>query len=348
MAQISIIPFASSSPALQRLFDTSVLAEGSYGWFQCLAETTLERGEHAVLAIARDDENAVRAALPLVQMGDGGMRALTAPYTTLYAPALPDPAWARILGIGARHYVPGFLRLDALDPNEPGIVAFTAGLASLGLLTASYRHFANWFEPVTDFESYWTERPSQLRTTVRRRLAHALSGASASFHCYHEGVELDQALAIYDDIYHASWKSAEPHPQFIPTMVRTLAQEGLVRLGVMRLGDKPVAAQIWLVRGRKATIFKLAHRDDAVAYSPGTLLTHWMASTLIAGDALEEIDFGRGDDTYKREWLKNVRERTGLVAGNWRSRSGLAAIAREVLPTKFGGLRRAAAQKFRR
>jgi hypothetical protein len=348
MAQIAIVPFSACPSAVRRQLDASAMAEGSYGWFLSLAETTLEPGEEAVLAVAQDEGDAPRAVLPLVRMSSGGLRALTAPYTTLYAPALPDPVWSRILGTAARQYVSGYLRLDALDPSDPGIAALAEGLASSGLLTASYRHFANWFEPVTDFDSYWGSRPSRLRTTVRRKLALTQKSASAGFHCYREGAELEQALAVYDDVYRSSWKSPEPHPLFMPRMVRALAQEGSARIGIMLLAGTPVAAQIWLVRAHRATIFKLGHREDAAAHSPGTLLTHWMASTLIAGDALKEIDFGRGDDAYKREWLTNVRYRTGLVAGDWKNRIGLKIIAHEVLPTKLAAIRRRVVAKVLR
>jgi CelD/BcsL family acetyltransferase involved in cellulose biosynthesis len=62
-----------------------------------------------------------------------------------------------------------------------------------------------------------------------------------------------------------------------------------------------VAAQIWFVCGRKATIFKLAHRQDAASHSPGILLTYWMMETLVREDSLDDIDFGRGGATYKHD-----------------------------------------------
>ena len=272
-------------------------------------------------------------------MSGGGLRALTAPYTTIYAPALADPEWAYVLGAEAARFVPDFLRLDALDLEDTGVAAFIAGLAESGLACACYSHFANRFEDIADFETYWSRRPSRLRATVRRKLAQA-SRSDVSFRCVRDPVELEGAVADYEDIYRSSWKSPEPHPDFISRMVRTMGAEGLVRMGAMSIGGRPVASQIWLVRGRKATIFKLAHREDALALSPGTLLTHWMTSTLSRDDNLAEIDFGRGDDTYKRDWLSRKRCRHGLVAGNWRSGKGRRAILREVLPTRLNALRR--------
>ena len=332
MTDVAVIPF-SCDVALRSLFDASGSAEGRCGWFEALVETTLAPGERAVLAVARE-AGTVIAALPRVQTAEG-MRALSAPYTTRYAPALANLEGARLLGARAREYAGGVLRLDAVDAGDPGQAAYIEGLAASGLAVARYDHFVNWFESVTDFDSYWSRRPSRLRTTVRRKLLQA-SNAGAGFRCFRS--EFDDAVAFYQDIYGSSWKAEEPHPDFIPTLVRKLAPE--VRLGVMTLAGEAVAAQIWLVRGRKATIFKLAHRESTADHSPGTLLTHWMAQTLLREDALTEIDFGRGDDTYKRDWLGYSRIRTGLIAADRRTRAGLSALLREVIPTRLSARRK--------
>ncbi len=327
MAEIAILPL-SEHAQFGMLFAQPRSAEGSYGWFESLAATTLDPGEDAVFVVGFED-GAAKLALPLARKGKS-MRALTAPYTTLYRPALCVPRLAHALGARAREYVAGALRLDAMDPNDPGVAAFLEGLMESGLAAARYRHFANWFEPVATFDAYWAARPSRLKATVRRKLAQA---HTIGFRCYREN--FDEAVAIYEDIHRASWKKPEPHPRFIADMVARLSREGFVRMGVMTLEDKPVAAQIWLVCARKATIFKLAHREDAANHSPGTLLTHWMLSKLVGEEDLEEIDFGRGDDTYKRDWMSQSRARIGVVAGNWRNAAGLVAIAREILPTRL-------------
>lgn len=329
MADIAMLPL-SDNLQVSTAFLRPVCAEGSYGWFQALAETALDPGEDAVLAVAFND-GVARAALPLARK-ETAIRALTAPYTTLYAPSLSEPRWARLLGACAQTYVEGSLQLDALDPADACIAAYIEGLKASGLIAAQYRHFVNRYELIADFEAYWRARPPRLRSTVRRKLAQA-HRHQLEFHCYRDG--LGEAVTIYEDIYRASWKPAEPHPRFIANLVEKLARDGLVRLGIMTLAERPVAAQIWLVCGRKATIFKLAHRQDAADHSPGTLLTYWMTSTLVRDDKLSEIDFGRGDDTFKRDWLGKSRLRTGLVAGNWKSMAGLSMIAGQVIPTRL-------------
>jgi len=51
----------------------------------------------------------------------------------------------------------------------------------------------------------------------------------------------------------------------------------------------------------------------------GILLTYWMMEMLLREDSLDDIDLGRGGDTYKHDWLGKSRLRTSLIAGNWKS-----------------------------
>ncbi len=269
--------------------------------------------------------------MPLVR-GVAGTRALTAPYTTEFAPHFKDTAAAHVFGRLGREYTDGVLRLDGLELSNPEIATLLDGLRHSGLVCAVYEGFANWFEPVNSFQEYWARRPTRLKETVRRKTrSAALSGLS--FSCLRGHTE--RTAATYAEIYAASWKKAEPHPDFIPKLLTSLSDD--VRLGVMFMGGQAVAAQIWLVRHGRGTIFKLAHREDAATYSPGTLLTAWMCETLIRDDQLKEIDFGRGDDTYKRDWLCCRRTRSGVISADWRSAVGMSALLREVVPTFAAG-----------
>jgi hypothetical protein len=248
-------------------------------------------------------------------------------------PPLPEPDWARTLGIGAARHVRGGLYLDALDLNDRGTAALLEGFRHSGLQSATYQHFVNRFESIEEFPTYWSQRPSRLRATVRRKLAQVSRAGSVIFLCSANAEENERAVQLYEQVYRASWKASEPHPGFIRKLVEALSEAGFVRMGLMLQGDFPVAAQIWLVRDRKATIFKLAYIQTASSSSPGTLLTHWMLSRLISDEQIKEVDFGRGDDPYKRDWCAQVRPRFGLVAGNSQSISGWRTIIREVWPT---------------
>ena len=301
-------------------------AEGTLEWFRTLAATTLESGENAVMAVLEREGKAV-AALPLAR-GTKKTRALTAPYTTEFAPLSSDVEAAHTLGRLARGYTEGVLRLEGLDLSNSKSAALLDGLQHSGLACAVYEGFANWFEPVNNFQEYWARRPSRLKETVRRK-SRAIVRSGLSFSCLRSHTE--RAVAAYAEVYGASWKQAEPHRDFIPELLAAMGAD--VRLGVMSLAGQALAAQIWLIRNGRGTIFKLAHREDAATYSPGTLLTAWMCETLIRDDKLHEIDFGRGDDAYKRDWLSCRRTRSGVILADWRSAAGVTAMLREIVPT---------------
>jgi CelD/BcsL family acetyltransferase involved in cellulose biosynthesis len=52
---------------------------------------------------------------------------------------------------------------------------------------------------------------------------------------------------------------------------------------------------------------------------------------LLDHESIEQIDFGRGDDPYKRLWANQRRQRIGLVLANPRHPRGLAFLARHAL-----------------
>jgi CelD/BcsL family acetyltransferase involved in cellulose biosynthesis len=123
-------------------------------------------------------------------------------------------------------------------------------------------------------------------------------------------------------------------------LLEKLGSSGIARLAVAWVDDKPAAAQIWLVQDHRATIFKLAHDPVFDRQSVGTLLTHWILQQLHDKEEVREVDFGRGDDAYKRLWLGARRDRQGLLAANPRSFKGLVTILRDILPSRISNILR--------
>ena len=161
-----------------------------------------------------------------------------------------------------------------------------------------------------NFAAYWASRPGALRETVRRK-----------------GKKGDVALRIatdfcqadwnaYEAIYRLSWKPGEGSPEFLRKWAQMDGAAGRLRLGIAEIDGQPVAAQFWTVEGGTAFIHKLAHDERFRKQSPGTLLTAAMFAHVIDEDRIELVDFGTGDDPYKRDWMDAVRTRWRLRA--WR------------------------------
>ena len=156
------------------------------------------------------------------------------------------------------------------------------------------------------FDQYWSDRPSQLRNTVRRKAKKNLVTTRI------ESRFSDEDWNDYLDVYANSWKPEEGNPDFLKTLARQEAEAGCMRLGLAYIDGKPVAAQFWTVENGEALIHKLAHVDDATKSSPGTLLSVALFQHVIDVDHVNLIDFGTGNDPYKRDWMEDVRDRYRL------------------------------------
>ncbi len=273
---------------------------------------------------------------------------MTSPYSIAFRLAPNNPtaraaALTAALAAALVRTVRGVVRLDALDPADPAIAAFERAAAETGLATHRFSHFSNWFMPVEgDFAHWLATRPGALRNTIKRRMKAAASLQFCSFGWItsppnHQPITLDDAIAGFAAVYAGSWKPPEPFAQINEQIMRSLAGAGVLRVGLLADQTGPLAAQYWAVSGQRAFLLKLAYLKSAANHSPGTVLTALMIQSLLATDPIAYLDFGRGDDPYKRDWVSRQQHRIGLLLINRRSAQGVAMLAR----LRLAALRRA-------
>jgi hypothetical protein len=154
------------------------------------------------------------------------------------------------------------------------------------------------------FDAYLTARPGPLRTTLKRKMGKVEARIFNAFDV--------QSWSDYEHIYGESWKPSEGSPAFLRAFAQAEGAAGRLRLGVAHAEGRAVAAQMWTVEGGTAFIHKLAHREDAKALSPGTVLSAALFRHVIDVDKVDLVDFGTGDDGYKRDWMEEVRLRYRL------------------------------------
>ena len=308
-------------------------------WFEATEAAALPGGARASYLTLHDGRRPL-GLLPL-QMGPGPrVASLTSAYTVRYQPLLAegvDPflagrAWGRAL----RRWP--VTVLEALDPAWPGLEPLFSGLRRAGLVAARFDHFGNWHERVAGlgWPGYLASRPGALRETLRRKTRLMERDGTVRFAVAREVGEVDAALLAYEAVYRRSWKAPEPFPRFNAALLARMAAIGALRLGTVWQGDTPIAAQYWTVLDGYATVLKLAHDDAYKPLSPGTLLTAHMIRGLLEQDGVEALDFGRGDDPYKRDWAGTRRQRIGVMLANPLYPRGLAVLARQAA----GGVRR--------
>ena len=186
-------------------------------------------------------------------------------------------------------------------PDEDGSAALIAdALRRAGWVVDVAATGANhWLDTHgRSFAEWWAARPGALRSTVQRKAKKGLVALT---------IYQDFSDALWDEyeaVYNASWKPPESYPGFIREWVKREAAQGSLRLGIARIDGVAVAAQFWMVDDGVAYIVKLAHVAGHDALSPGTLLTHALFERAFDVDRVSRIDFGTGDDGYKRDWME--------------------------------------------
>ena len=300
-------------------------------WYQVIADTCLRHGQQAFWGEFAEGEGAPQLALKSgtesdLVFGGAEISALTSLYTTSYSPGLSG----KNTSSGLRGKLPGhdLLHLDCLSADEGDLNALSSMLKTEGYWVSSHRGFENWYEEISPggFDLYWQKRPSQLKNTEKRKRRQAQRDHEFKVRIFPQEGDLEFLIADYQTIYENSWKEAEPDPDFMPVMMRAAAENQALRLGVLYLDSQPVAAQVWLVGAGAATIFKLAYDEKYKKYSPGSLLTADIARYVIEHDQVGEIDYGRGPDSYKKDWLSQCRHRYSLLAFNRTLRGFLGAF----------------------
>ncbi len=229
---------------------------------------------------------------------------------------------------GLASEIAGFLRRRGLSRIEMAPVeepdALLSAFRGAGWSVAVEPVFGNWIARTDKgFDEYWSRRPGQLRSTAKRKAKAA-------------GLDIvilerfdPAAWADYETVYRSSWKPEEGSFPFLRALADQEGAAGTLRLGVAYHEERPVAAQLWLVENRVATIHKLAYAEEAKSMSPGTVLGEAMFRRAIDQDRVQLIDYGTGDDAYKRDWMDERRQLWRIVARNPRSLRGLAGIVRQ-------------------
>ena len=273
-------------------------------WFAGLHD---QCGLEPLFAAARKQDRLV--VLPL-QIDHGHVRALTNWYTFRWEPlGRPDPDLLTRLAADLRGRA-WRLSLAPL-PDEAGEAsALAAGLAAAGWRIRRTVSDTNHVLEVAGrtFAQYLATRPGTLRTTLKRKSGKVAVELLTHFD--------PAAWAAYEEVYAASWKPEEGAPAFLRAFAEAEGAAGRLRMALARHEGKPVAAQFWTVEGGTAWIHKLAHREDAKALSPGTTLTAALLEQVMDRDRVDLVDFGTGDDSYKRDWMEETRQRFRIEAFN--------------------------------
>lgn len=291
-------------------------------------------GMQPMLAVARDGEGL--AILPLADER-GHLAALANWYTFRYRPIVAqDGDGAALLRAIARDLAGKAHRitLSGLPDEDGSASSLEAAFRDAGWTVIREECDSNHVLEVRDrsYDEFLAGRPGRLRTTLKRKTAKVETQVLTRFDA--------EVWAEYEAIYRESWKPEEGSPAFLRAFAEAEGKAGRLRLAIAHgkggeFDGKAVAAQMWTVEGGTAFIHKLAHREVAKPVSPGSVLSAALFRHVIDIDKVEVIDFGTGNDPYKRDWMELVRPRYRLdmfrpfAPQNWLvfAKSGLRRLA---------------------
>lgn len=307
-------------------------------WYGNLIDTVFSGNAGVHIYVLHHHGHAL-AALPVVVEASrfgSTVRSLSNYYTSLYAPICAMGAKERHLATILRHILAAHapvisMTFDPMDVSASSFRWLEGALSANQLNSFRYFCFGNWHLRVSgDWQAYLAGRTGTLRNTIKR-MEKKFSTQGGHIEVTAGADKLERALADYAAIYAASWKVPEPFQDFVPGLARSVEKLGGLRMGIAYLDKQPVAAQLWVVRHQKASIFKVAYDEKFKAYSPGTLVTATLMQHVIEQDRVTEVDYLTGDDDYKKTWMSDRRERWGIVAYNPRTVAGMWGLCRELL-----------------
>ena len=311
--------------------------ESGAGWYGNFVDTVAKNIGESFFYVLRRNKQPI-AALPLLRIKknpfDIRFHSLSNYYTSFYAPLIDSTATQLDITILLKKIKQQNSKIHCfqLEPMNLEARATNILLLSLreaGFICFKYFCFKNLFLTVQqNWTEYLASRGHRILNTLKRK-TKKLTNADGSLEVVTSESKLEPALADYLQVYRASWKKPEPFPDFIPGLVRTYATNGWIRIGVVRLQGRPIAAQIWIVKDRCASIFKLAYDDEYKSYSAGTQLTAQLLRQAIEIENVKTVDYMKGDELHKRDWMNNSCDRIGIIAINPRTIIGILLLIKE-------------------
>lgn len=284
----------------------------------------LEQKADLIPFVAMAGEQDVRGAITLSR-SDGTMTALRNWYSFTWRPVLPSGERGNALleAMARSLRRQGHRAIFAPVPEEDGSASRIAhAFAKAGWRVEVTRCDTNHFLEIggRSFAEYWAARPGTLRTTLKRKGTKIQTQVFDRFD--------PDAWSDYERVYASSWKPSEGAPVMLRAFAEAEGQAGRLRLGLATCEGQAVAAQFWTVENAAAYIHKLAHLESHKELSAGTTLSAALFKHVIDVDRVATVDFGTGDEPYKRDWMEATRPRYQIDCLDMRQPRAWVSLAR--------------------
>lgn len=316
--------------AWRALYDVSRAEPSSAcGWAQAVAEHWVDRPEAVRTIVLRRGATLV-GVVPLLLAADvrthRQLTPLAEAFTThsdwLVAEASPAVAAAFAAGVEDLDLGWDRLRMVRVPDHHPFLPLAVAALEQRGFASAVRASSASYrLDLPRTYEAYLDARSAKFRNHLRRvekRLAASASIAQVAGVGAAAEVDrlVDDALAVE----RASWKqtggvsiAADARAAaFWRAVCRHAGARGHLHLQVLRVGTRPVAYNLGILRRGRYSYIKTTTRADALASGAATYLRTRLVDDLIARGA-SMLDFAGEPGAWEHQWTHDRLPRSTLT-----------------------------------
>jgi CelD/BcsL family acetyltransferase involved in cellulose biosynthesis len=178
-----------------------------------------------------------------------------------------------------------------------------------------------WLELPDSLEELLAARSRNLRSQVGRRRRALGREGELRLREVRGGPALERDLDAFLALEAAGWKgrkgtaiAGDPaRVALYRGFAERAAEKGWLRLYMLEVGGRLVAADYGCVFGDCGYLIKTAFDEELARFAPGLVLRAEVLRTSIE-EGLARYDFLGGSDGYKLRWADSLRERTALYA----------------------------------
>tara|TARA_B100001939_G_scaffold348054_1_gene372309 strand:+ start:4067 stop:5131 length:1065 start_codon:yes stop_codon:yes gene_type:complete len=310
-------------------------------WFALLEKHIVQNGTAVKYLCFLDERKKIEAILPLLitKTHPRNLNSFANFYSLDFSPLFTKPIHqsgktikkiAEYFCQHAAHW--DSLHLFPVDADSLAIIQLEHAFREKGFETVFDFFHHNWIyiNPGLEFAQFLARKSKKIRDISRleRKLFKEHKGEIKIIRTSDKNLE--NYIRDYTKVYDNSWKDSENYPGFIPDLIRLCAEKEILRLGILYLEDIPVATQLNIHHNTTTLIYKLCYDEAYKSKSVGAILSKNMMQVAFDGDRATFIDYGCGNDAYKKDWMSHRLEKKSLKIFNNNFNGKKAALKNRV------------------
>jgi CelD/BcsL family acetyltransferase involved in cellulose biosynthesis len=227
------------------------------------------------------------------------------------------------------------LEFEKIPEENHFFSTLTDAISAVSLKHRTYPCKGDWYlDGITySFAEYFKSLPRIHRKDTNRNKRRLQDKGDLTFYIKSDTEELEKYLDLYSEVRGKSWKAEEKDSGFLREVTKLATEKGWLRLTFLFLNGAPIACDKWMVWNKIGYAWDGLYDLKFSNYSPGKVLESEIIEYMIDKEKVFEIDFGEGDEAYKKRWTPRRRERKGITVFNNNIKASLLALIMvKVLP----------------